>query len=127
MHDIDERRAAAVSAALDVLKKNPPVFPKPDVAATPKSSEPLANPMDALQREKRKQDKTAAEEREISGSAAVDHAGAWRNTEFLRAMRRILLPQSDDWTTLVKQEIVDYHQQKLKEMTFPGSEVSRRL
>ena len=68
--------------------------------------------------------RTAAEKQEEDEAvlARLSYAVAPTSIEAVKAIRRIILPRSDDFALIVRKEMLDYKNMKLANMTYPREE-----
>ena len=70
--------------------------------------------------------RTASEKQEEDEAvlARLSYAVAPTSIEAVKAIRRIILPRSDDFTLIVRKEMLDYKNEKMSKMTFPREDAA---
>lgn len=105
---LEEKRERAVETACEQIKLHPPNFePLIQIRERKLGEKKKYHPMDTTHHEER-QDQA----RKILGLS--ESGTAPTNIEEVRAIRRVLLPQSADWSSIVKKEIAAYRQDQLR-------------
>jgi hypothetical protein len=137
------KRAADVAKAVEDLRESPPDFRHVvaadadrrrleaerkqrladavvgggGAAAAAADAKPVDHPLDTKRQDEGK--RKDVEERNVTALAL---AAAPTSVASVKALRRILLPQSDDWTSVVKARIAAYQKEKFRELDFPRDE-----
>jgi hypothetical protein len=124
---IEQRRIQALERAVVELEVRPPNFI--DLVAERKRVEEQtdeealkqfkAHPMDTLQREKAAFEEDVARQR-----ALIRNAISPTSVPAVKNLRRVLMPQANDWTVVVREEMLEYKLAKASAMTVPDREAS---
>ena len=128
---LGDARTHAVEYLVQELHRSPPgIMPTSSVATTATGAAPsYLRPGDAegdIRRHPMDTRPDAEFEREraqkLVEAQAVASAAAGRgvsDTDFMKRARRVMLPMSDDWTAVVREEMAEYQNRALDNMRFP--------
>jgi hypothetical protein len=118
LRSMKDSREHSIEYLIDDLRRNPPkIFPpKLLPGATPGGDDDIIkrHPMDT-----RPVEVWEAERQQKLLERQAVQAAAGSDTDFLKRARRILLPLTDDWTAVVREEIAEYKESQLAQMRFP--------
>jgi hypothetical protein len=126
LEGVEQRRMQALQRALVELEVRPPNFDelRTERARLMQRSEAeekdafRAHPMDTLE-----QDRTKHEEAIAKHRALIEHAISPTSVPAVKNLRRVLLPQTNDWTVLVREEMLEYKEAKTRVMNIPDRDV----
>jgi len=127
LEGIEQRRIQALQRALVELEVRPPNFDdllaeKKLVEARTEAEEKQAfkaHPMDTLEQDRSKHEEAVAQRR-----ALVTHAISPTSVPAIKNLRRVLMPQTNDWTVVVREEMLEYKEAKTKVMTIPDRDAA---
>jgi hypothetical protein len=121
--NIAEGRQQSIEYLLADMKMNPPQILPPSgekYAEFKKISQNEADikrhPMDTRPIEEWEREKEGLMLQQAAQRDALMNTG---DSEFMKRARRIILPMTDDWTAVVKEEIVEYQKSKMEYLNFP--------
>lgn len=115
LSEIERERHRALRCAEEHITRSPPTFTRAVLQAAASSSPPVTplHPMDTAGTEKEKRRLMV----QVTGN--VTHEAEATSDASLRVMRRILLPQSSDYITAVKEQMMDHQKTKYDALNFP--------
>ena len=129
IEELAEKRQQAYTKLIKEFELNPPTFDR----IRNKVVEPAIrnHPMDTLRKEESKVQSESDRVHEALESMGLDphsqqlsYSSSPTTIPALKAARRILMPQVEDYTSIVKEEILEHRRHKSAQLQFPGKAVA---
>lgn len=118
LKNLKESRERSIEYLIEDLKKFPPKIYPPRLVRNADGDmvvdDVKRHPMDT-----RPDEDWEADRKQILLERSAMQSATASDTEFLKRARRLLLPMSDDWTVVVREEMADYQRQKMDSMKYP--------